>query len=331
MAPHSRSGSQVFLQCTTSQPISFLCRSNLRLRPSRSTPKFLCHLTSMIGCRSTSRLRRPFPNIALSIHTSHLSAICLSTLPSALRCFMPPASLSNCLLIPSFQLCCTAPLISNVALHHLFLSINSRFLMLCSHIRYAAYWVCQGCILTGVWVTLALRSIRVYNIDIDALVQQLLEAARGHQRQQIKQIRVGALQFLSALLRLNENENGWAAAGLQKSANGDELSLLIAAIHELLVYIGCGGQTRADCDVHGIVHNRINDFQRFLGHCSAKQCFLKRGAGAGEHMQGDVRESGSEVREARVGHTMASSCSTKLQGDERLAIGGAAASDYWHG
>ena len=152
MAPHSRSGSQVFLQCTTSQPISFLCRSNLRLRPSRSTPKFLCHLTSMIGCRSTSQLRRPFPNIALSIHTSHLSAIWLSTLPSALRCFMPPASLSNCLLIPSFQLCCTAPLISNVALHHLFLSINSRFLMLCSHIRYAAYWVCQGCILTGVWV-----------------------------------------------------------------------------------------------------------------------------------------------------------------------------------
>ena len=174
------------------------------------------------------------------------------------------------------------------------------------------------------FVALALRSIRVYNIDIDALVQQLLEAARGHQRQQIKQIRVGALQFLSALLRLNENENGWAAAGLQKSANGDELSLLVAAIHELLVYIGCGGQTRADCDVHGIVHNRINDFQRFLGHCSAKQCFLKRGAGAGEHMQGDVRESGSEVREARVGHTMASSCSTKLQGDERLAIGGAA-------
>lgn len=151
------------------------------------------------------------------------------------------------------------------------------------------------------FVALALRSIRVYNIDIDALVQQLLEAARGRKRQQvIKKLRVGALQLLSALLRLNENENGWAAAGLQKSANGDELSLLVAAIHELLVYVGCGGQTRTDCDVHGIVHDRINDFQRFLGHCSAEQCFLKRGAGAGEHMQGDIRESGSVEREAWV-------------------------------
>jgi hypothetical protein len=150
------------------------------------------------------------------------------------------------------------------------------------------------------FVALALRSIRVYHIDIDALVQQLLEAARGRQRQQIKKIRVGALQLLSALLRLHENENGWAAAGLQKSANGNELSLLVTAIHELLVYIGCGGKTRTDCDVHGIVHDRINDFQRFLGHCSAEQCFLKRGAGAGEHMQGHVRESGSVRCEAWV-------------------------------
>jgi len=141
----------------------------------------------------------------------------------------------------------------------------------------------------------------VYNIDIDALVQQLLEAARGRKRQQvIKKLRVGALQLLSALLRLNENENGWAAVGLQKSANGDELSLLVAAIHELLVDVGCGGQTRTDCDVHSIVHDRINDFQRFSGHCSAEQCFLKRGAGAGEHMQGDIRESGSVGRETWV-------------------------------
>jgi omega-6 fatty acid desaturase (delta-12 desaturase) len=65
---------------------------------------------------------------------------------------MLPAFLSNCLFIPSFQLCCTAPLISNLALQYLFLSMYSRFLMLCSHTRYAAYWVCQGCILTGVWV-----------------------------------------------------------------------------------------------------------------------------------------------------------------------------------
>jgi hypothetical protein len=93
-----------------------------------------------------------------------------------------------------------------------------------------------------------------------------------------------AIQFLRALFRLHKYQDGRSAAGLQKSANGDELALLIAAIHKLLIDVGGSGEAGSDCDVDCIVHDGLYDFERFLGNGSAEKSFLKRCARAGEDM-----------------------------------------------
>ena len=57
---------------------------------------------------------------------------------------------------------------------------------------------------------------------------------------------------------------------MQKSANGYELALFIAAIYELLVNVRGGGEAGSNGDVHCIVHDRVNNFKRFLGNGGAE-------------------------------------------------------------
>jgi hypothetical protein len=75
---------------------------------------------------------------------------------------------------------------------------------------------------------------------------------------------------------------------LQKSADGDQLALFIAAVNKLLIDVRGGCKAGSDCDMHSIVHNGIDYIQRFLGHRGAEQGFLKRRAGASEHMSTQV-------------------------------------------
>ena len=160
MAPNGTSNSQVSHRCIailqqTSIRFSLLYRErpSILIPLAWSTPK-----TAMSrrmqgkknGWPSSLPLRKLSLSIASSTHTSPLSAICSSTSPSAQLCFMQSAFLSKCLFIRPSLLFCISPPRTSCTCHPSLVKLLSRVLIACC--SYTSYWVCQGCILTGLWV-----------------------------------------------------------------------------------------------------------------------------------------------------------------------------------